>query len=63
MKIILTLLLIALASSDQFVPIPKTPYGFSFGSPDGPLHIEAFLDLLCTSPSIKVPIVAIHTTF
>jgi len=45
--IVVFVLLVALASADQFVPIPKTPYGFTFGAKDGQFHIEAFLDLLC----------------
>ena len=40
MKIIfMVTVLMILVSADQFVPIPKKAYGFSFGAPDGELHI------------------------
>jgi len=39
------LVLSVLASQDT--PIPHTPEGFSLGSKDPQLHIEAFYDLLC----------------
>lgn len=47
--LILVLGLLAFAAADQFVPIPKVPYGFTIGDPEGTLHIEAFYDFLCNA--------------
>jgi hypothetical protein len=55
MRIAVLFLLLALGLADQFVPIPKTPYGFSMGDPQGELHIEAFLDFQCTLPPMQAP--------
>ena len=53
-------LLLVLVVADQFVPISRDPYGFSFGSEDGHFHLEAFLDLLCKFYGIKVLTQGIH---
>ena len=46
MKVLLLIAMsMVMGMGDQFVPIPKKAYGFSFGAHDGALHIEAFLDL------------------
>lgn len=47
--IIIFVAVLALAYADQYVPIPSKPYGFSLGDPDGTFHVQAFLDLQCTS--------------
>jgi hypothetical protein len=60
-SIVILVLMVALASADQFVPIPKTPYGFTFGAADGQFHIEAFLDLLCIMVLRQVPTAETHT--
>ena len=40
MKVVLFVaILLATVSADQFVPISKKPYGFTFGAHDGELHI------------------------
>ena len=47
--VLAVLLLVSFVLADQFVPIPKKAYGFSFGAHEETLHIEAFLDLQCMS--------------
>ncbi len=49
MKIsIVLLLLVALVTCDQLVPIQKNGYGFTIGDQNGKLQIEAFFDFQCT---------------
>jgi hypothetical protein len=46
--------ILVLIACDQLIPIPKTPYGFSIGDPEGLLHIEAVLDFQCICTIIQV---------
>ena len=63
MKAIIGILaILALVACDQLIPIPKTPYGFSIGDPNGLLHIEAALDFQCMLFMTKVLILRDLTT-
>lgn len=63
MKAIIGILsILVLVACDQLIPIPKTPYGFSIGDPNGSLHIEAVLDFQCMLYLSKVLIQRILTT-
>ena len=53
-SLLLVAILISIATADQFVPIPKTPYGFNIGAENGQFHIEAFLDLQCIVTLMQV---------
>lgn len=50
------LLLVALATADQLIPIQKSGYGFTVGDSTGKLHIEAFFDFQCKNFVIKAAI-------
>lgn len=53
---ILVAVLLVCAYCSQDVPVEPRSYGFSVGDPYGTLHIQFFLDLLCTYAASQAPI-------